>query len=61
MSDLWVALGLVMVLEGAIYALFPNQMIEMLRKMPEIPPAMLRAAGLTAMAVGWVVVWLVRS
>jgi len=61
MSDLWVALGLVLVLEGAIYALFPNQMIEMLRKMPEIPPAVLRVAGLTAIAVGWLVVWLVRS
>jgi len=61
MSDLWVALGLVLVLEGAMYALFPSQMIEMLRKMPEIPPAMLRVAGLTAIAVGWLVVWLVRS
>jgi len=61
MSDLWVALGLVLVLEGAMYALFPNQMIDMLRKIPEIPPAMLRLAGLTAIAVGWLVVWLVRS
>jgi len=61
MSDLWVALGLVLVLEGAMYALFPNQMIEMLRKMPEIPPVMLRVAGLTAIAIGWLVVWLVRS
>lgn len=61
MSDLWVALGLVLVLEGAMYALFPEQMIEMLRKMPAIPPAMLRAAGLTAIAIGWLLVWLVRS
>ena len=61
MSDLWVALGLVLVLEGAMYALFPNQMIEMLRKMPEIPPVMLRVVGLTAIAIGWLVVWLVRS
>jgi len=61
MSDLWVALGLVLVLEGAMYALFPNQMLDMLRKMPEIPPVMLRLAGLTAIAVGWLVVWLVRS
>ncbi len=61
MSDLWVALGLVLVLEGAMYTLFPNRMIEMLRKMPEIPPATLRVAGLTAIAIGWLVVWLVRS
>jgi uncharacterized protein YjeT (DUF2065 family) len=61
MSDLWTALGLVLVLEGAMYALFPNQMIEMLRKLPEIPAAMLRFVGLTAVAIGWLVVWLVRS
>ncbi|MCF7820960.1 MAG: DUF2065 domain-containing protein [Mariprofundaceae bacterium] len=61
MSDLWAALGLMLVLEGAMYALFPDQMIEMLRKMPQVPPAMLRAAGLMAIAVGWLVVWLVRS
>jgi len=61
MSDLWTALGLVLVLEGVMYALFPEQMIEMLRKMPEIPPAMLRVAGLTAIVIGWLVVWLVRS
>ena len=61
MRDLWAALGLVLVLEGAMYALFPNQMIELLRKMPGIPPVMLRVAGLTAIAIGWLVVWLVRS
>ncbi len=61
MSDLWVAIGLVLVLEGAMYALFPSQMIEMLRKLPEVPPAMLRAIGLVGVAIGWLVVWLVRS
>ncbi|MDT8376001.1 MAG: DUF2065 domain-containing protein [Mariprofundaceae bacterium] len=61
MTDLWAALGLVLVLEGAMYALFPNRMIEMLRKMPDIPPVMLRAAGMMAIAIGWLVVWLVRS
>jgi len=61
MSDLLVAIGLVLVLEGAMYALFPNQMIEMLRKLPDIPPAILRAIGLVGVAVGWVIVWLVRN
>ncbi|MDQ6987308.1 MAG: DUF2065 domain-containing protein, partial [Mariprofundaceae bacterium] len=34
MNDLWVALGLVLVLEGAAYALFPGKMIEMMRQIP---------------------------
>lgn len=61
MSDLWVAIGLVLVLEGAIYALFPHQMIEMLRRLPEVPPAILRVIGLAGVAIGWVIVWLVRN
>jgi len=61
MSDLLVAIGLVLVLEGAMYALFPNQMIEMLRKLPDTPPAILRAIGLVGVAIGWLIVWFVRN
>lgn len=61
MQDLWAALGLVLVLEGALYALFPGQMIEMLRKLPEMPLPALRLAGLGAVGIGWLVVWLVRG
>jgi len=61
MDDLWIALGLVMLLEGALYALFPNQMIEMMRKLPEIPPAVLRVMGIVGVALGWLVVHMVRG
>ena len=61
MNDLWVALGLVMVLEGAMYALFPSQMIEMIKKMPEMSPASIRLAGLTALAIGWTLVKFIRG
>jgi len=60
-SDLWVALGLVLVLEGAMYALFPVQMIDMLKKLPQLPASMLRLSGLAAMAIGWLIVWFVRT
>jgi len=59
-NDLWSAIGLVLVLEGALYALFPVQMIDMLRRLPALPPTALRLFGLTAVGVGWLVVWLVR-
>jgi len=61
MSDLWVALGLVLVLEGALYALFPQQIIETMKRLPEFPPSLLRAVGLVAVMAGWLVVWLARS
>jgi len=61
MDDLWVAIGLVLVLEGAMYALFPTAMIDMLRKIPDMPIPSLRAMGLICLAIGWLIVWLVRN
>jgi len=60
MKDLWTALGLVLVLEGAAYALIPGKMIELMRQVPNLPPSTLRAIGIAAMAIGWLVVWFVR-
>jgi len=61
MDDLLVALGLVMVLEGAMYALFPQQMIDMVRRLPEMSPRAIRLSGLAALAVGWLIVKFVRG
>jgi len=61
MQDLWIALGLVMLLEGAVYALFPNQMIEMMRKLPDIPPASLRIMGITGVILGWLLIRWMRT
>lgn len=61
MQDLWIALGLVMLLEGAVYALFPNQMIEMMRKLPDIPPASLRVMGIMGVMFGWLLIYWIRS
>ncbi|RMG90526.1 MAG: DUF2065 domain-containing protein [Zetaproteobacteria bacterium] len=60
MRDLWAALGLVLVLEGAMYALFPQGMLEMMRRMQDASPATLRLVGIAAVAVGWAIVWFVR-
>jgi len=61
MNDLWAALGLVLVIEGALYALFPEKMLHALAQIRQLPPATLRVTGIVAMAIGWLVVWLVRS
>jgi len=61
MDDLLVALGLVLVLEGAMYALFPQQMIDMIKRLPEMSPSVIRVAGLTSVALGWMVVKFMRN
>jgi len=61
MHELWVALGLVLVIEGTLYALFPRKMVEIARQLPEIPLSSLRAAGLLILILGWLTVWLLKS
>ena len=61
MYELGLALGLVMVLEGALYALFPDGMKRMMASAIEQPSGMLRIVGLSLAIVGFGVVWLLKS
>lgn len=60
MRDLWTGLALVLVVEGVIYALFPEGMKRVAARTILVPPQMLRGVGLLVAAIGVVVVWLVR-
>ncbi len=61
MSELGVALGLVLALEGALYALFPEFMKRMAAQVIEAPGDSLRIAGLISAASGVAVVYLVHG
>lgn len=61
MGDFLTALGLVLVIEGVLYALFPGTMRRMMALMITQPPVAVRAAGLAGAALGVVIVWLVRG
>ena len=60
MKDLGTALGLVLVIEGALYTLFPGGMRRVVVQMLTVPAPLLRAAGLAAACIGVIVVWLIR-
>ncbi len=61
MNDLIVALGLVLALEGTLYALAPGGMKAMMRSALKTPDQSLRTAGLIGLALGVLIVWLVRG
>ena len=61
MSDLVVGMGLVLVIEGLLWAAAPGLAMRMLAAAAETPPQTLRVAGISAAALGVVVVWLVRG
>ena len=60
MRDLLTALALVLVIEGGLYALFPEGMKRAATRALLVPPQTLRLAGLAAACLGVIFVWLVR-
>ena len=54
------AIGLVFVIEGVIYSLFPNAMKRMMMVALALPSSRLRSVGLTMAMVGFAIVWMVR-
>lgn len=61
MSDLVVGVGLLLVVEGLIWALAPGLGIKLLTAAATTPQQVLRMSGVAAVAVGVAVVWLVRG
>jgi uncharacterized protein YjeT (DUF2065 family) len=61
MSDLLVALGLVLVIEGLLWSLWPGLGRKLLEVASETPETSLRLAGAVAVAAGVLLVWLVRG
>ena len=60
MRDLWTALALVLVIEGALCALFPEGMKRAAARALLVPPQAMRLAGLAVACFGVFIVWLVR-
>lgn len=61
MDDFVTAVGLVLVLEGALYALFPEGMQRMMEQALALSPAFLRKTGLVIAVTGFCIVWLMRG
>ena len=61
MTDLLSALALVLVIEGVIYAAFPEAMQRMMTFALQLPPANLRTGGLAMAVLGVFLAWLIRG
>lgn len=61
MSDFLTAVGLVLALEGTLYALSPGGMKNVMRNALNMSDQSLRIAGLVALALGVLIVWLIRG
>jgi len=60
-DDLLVGIGLVLVIEGLVWAVFPRIGFKMLAAAAEMPEQSLRLGGAIALAAGVALVWLARG
>ncbi len=61
MSDLVVGIGLVLVIEGLLWALVPHLAERLLEAASTVPQNAIRIAGWCSVLVGLVLVWLIRG
>ena len=54
------AIGLIFVIEGGLYALFPEAMRRSIQRVLAQPPGRIRAIGMGAALAGLLLVWLVN-
>jgi|SoimicmetaTmtHPA_FD_contig_31_1467822_length_669_multi_2_in_0_out_0_2 uncharacterized protein YjeT (DUF2065 family) len=60
-GDLATAIGLVLVIEGALLVLAPNLAKRMVTEILTAPPQLLRLGGIVSAAIGVAIVWAIRG
>jgi len=61
MKELVIALGLLLFLEGILYALFPSKMKNMLKTIEKLDPNQLRIGGLIFALIGFFIIWYTKN
>ena len=61
MKELVIAIGLLLFIEGILYALFPLKMKNMLKTIEKIEIKQLRAAGLIFALIGFGIIWYAKT
>ena len=60
MKEFIIAIGLLLFIEGMLYALFPSKMKNMLKVIEKFPINQLRISGFIFALIGFVIVWYVK-
>jgi hypothetical protein len=57
MKELIIAIGLLLFIEGMLYALFPSKMKNMLKIIEKLPISQLRTGGFLFVLIGFLIIW----
>jgi|TARA_B100000767_G_scaffold230278_1_gene221284 uncharacterized protein len=61
MKELIIAFGLFLFIEGILYAIFPSQMKNMLKKLEFVTNNQLRSGGLIFAIIGFIIIYYIKS
>ena len=61
MRELAIAFGLLLFIEGILYALFPAKMKSMLKKLELVKNSQLRSGGLIFAVLGFIIIYYLKS
>ena len=61
MNELIIAFGLLLFIEGILYALFPSKMRNMLKKLEIVKNSQLRIGGLFFAILGFIIIYYVKN
>ena len=61
MKELVIALGLLLFIEGVLYAIFPSKMKNMLKKLEIIKESQLRTGGLIFAIIGFAIIYFIKN
>ena len=61
MRELIIAFGLLLFIEGILYALFPSKMKNMLKKLELVKDSQLRTGGFLFAIIGFFIIWYVKN
>ena len=61
MRELVIAFGLLLFIEGILYALFPAKMKSMLKKLELVKDSQLRSGGIIFAVIGFIVIYYIKN
>ncbi len=61
MNELVIAFGLFLFIEGILYAIFPANMKNMLKKLELVKDSQLRSGGLIFAIIGFIIIYYIKS
>ena len=61
MNEFIIAIGLVLLIEGLLCALFPSKIKNMSKIIETMPASNLRTAGIVFASIGFIIIWYIKS